>query len=66
MENYVIQCSAECADDCRAHERGVHEVTDDEMDVYLVATHDSPPVEDPDTGRDFYGAWWQVFEKLTG
>ncbi len=62
MSNHQILCDAECADDCRARERGVFEATDQDGDRLLVAAHDTHPVQDPD-GRDFYGAWWQVFEE---
>ncbi len=62
MTNYAIQCGAECADDCQALERGVFETTDEAGDRFIVAAHDTHPVQDAD-GRDRYGAWWQVFEE---
>lgn len=57
MQNYEILCGAECADDCLAHERGVFPTTDEKGDRFVVASHDTPPVD------GLYGAWWQVFEE---
>lgn len=64
MEKYEsqIQCSRDCDVDCKAHERGVYEAHDDDEKLYVVAGHDLSGVQDPETGRMSYGAWWQVFE----
>ncbi len=60
-----IKCTPQCADDCGAHEAGAHETFDEKGARWIVACHDTHAVQDID-GRDYNGAWWQVFDGPEG
>lgn len=59
--DFTIRCTAECADTCRAQERGITAHHDaDAGRWYPAVGHDTPECD------GFFGAWWQVFGDARG